>query len=39
MKIDFSKWKTFLFTEVFIIKKEFYNKKTEESGNGTIPFL
>lgn len=39
MKIDFSKWKTFLFTEVFIIKKGFYNKKPEESGNGTIPFL
>lgn len=39
MKIDFSKWKTFLFTEVFIIKKGFYNKKPEESGNGTILFL
>lgn len=39
MKIDFSKWKTFLFTEVFIIKKGFYNKKPEESGNGSIPFL
>lgn len=39
MKIDFSKWKTFLFTEVFIIKKGFYNKKPEELGNGSIPFL
>ncbi|MBU5669240.1 restriction endonuclease subunit S [Peptoniphilus sp. MSJ-1] len=39
MKIDFNNWKTFLFTEVFIIEKGFYNKKPEESGNGTIPFL
>lgn len=39
MKINFNNWKTFLFTEVFIIKNGFYNKKPEGSGDGTIPFL
>lgn len=33
------KWKQFDFTDIFEIKKGFYNKKPEDSGNGTIPFL
>ena len=39
MKIDLSKWRVYDFTEVFNIEKGFYNKKPEESGLGTIPFL
>lgn len=33
------KWEQFDFTDIFEIKKGFYNKKPEDSGNGTIPFL
>lgn len=32
-------WREFDFAEIFDIKKGFYNKKPEDSGNGTIPFL
>ncbi|WP_129721412.1 restriction endonuclease subunit S [Xylanivirga thermophila] len=39
MEINFNNWKTFKFTDVFRIEKGFYNKKPEESGIGTIPFL
>lgn len=39
MRIEISKWKTFGFTEIFVIRKGFYNKKPEFSGKGTIPFL
>lgn len=39
MKIDVSDWKLFDYDKVFIIKKGFYNKKPESSGQGTIPFL
>lgn len=33
------KWKQFNFIDIFEIKKGFYNKKPDNSGNGTIPFL
>lgn len=33
------KWEQFDFIDIFEIKKGFYNKKPEDSGNGTIPFL
>lgn len=39
MKIDTTGWKLFDFPKLFDIKKGFYNKKPEESGLGTIPFL
>ena len=39
MKIDTKGWKLFDFPKLFDIKKGFYNKKPEESGSGTIPFL
>ncbi|WP_219928746.1 restriction endonuclease subunit S [Flavobacterium pallidum] len=39
MKIDISSWKNFKFSEVFEIRKGFYNKKPESSGNGSIPFI
>ena len=32
-------WGWFRYDEIFDIKKGFYNKKPEESGNGTIPFI
>ena len=32
-------WKWFRYNEIFDIKKGFYNKKPEESGVGTIPFI
>lgn len=32
-------WKWFRYDEIFDIKKGFYNKKPEESGAGTIPFI
>lgn len=35
----FKKWKQFNFIDIFEIKKGFYNKKPDNSGNGTIPFL
>jgi hypothetical protein len=39
MKIKIDSWKLFKFSEIFIIKKGFYNKKPESSGTGKIPFL
>ena len=39
MKLDANKWKVFLYSEVFEIRKGFYNKKPEESGIGNIPFI
>ena len=39
MKLDMRSWKLFDFTEIFEIKKGFYNKKPEPSGLGTIPFI
>lgn len=39
MNLDIEKWKLFDFVKIFDIKKGFYNKKPEASGNGTIPFL
>ena len=33
------KWDWFRYDEIFDIKKGFYNKKPEESGKGTIPFI
>lgn len=32
-------WRWFRYDEIFDIKKGFYNKKPEKSGNGTIPFI
>lgn len=32
-------WKWFRYDEIFDIKKGFYNKKPENSGGGTIPFI
>lgn len=37
--IDTSKWEWFRYDEIFDIKKGFYNKKPDESGSGTIPFI
>ena len=37
--LDEKEWREFDFAEIFDIKKGFYNKKPEDSGNGTIPFL
>lgn len=37
--LDEKEWHEFDFAEIFDIKKGFYNKKPEDSGNGTIPFL
>lgn len=37
--LDEKEWHEFDFAEIFDIKKGFYNKKPEGSGNGTIPFL
>lgn len=39
MKINIDDWKVFNFTDIFVIKKGFYNKKPEPSGQGKIPFL
>lgn len=36
---DKKTWHEFDFAEIFDIKKGFYNKKPEDSGDGTIPFL
>lgn len=38
-RLSEKEWKQFGFTEVFDIKKGFYNKKPEADGTGTIPFL
>ena len=39
MKINTNIWKKFKFTDVFEIKKGFYNKKPEVSSGIDIPFL
>ena len=39
MKINTNKWKKFKFTDIFIIKKGYYNKKSEVSTGIDIPFL
>ena len=39
MNLDVSSWEFFEFKKIFNLKKGFYNKKPEPSGNGTIPFL
>lgn len=38
-RLNTSSWKEFKYTEIFDIKKGFYNKKPEHTINGTIPFL
>lgn len=37
--IDTKNWEFFDFPRIFHIKKGFYNKKPESSGEGTIPFI
>ena len=37
--LDSREWKEFSFSDVFEIKKGFYNKKPGDSGSGRIPFL
>lgn len=39
MRLDEKRWEKFCFSDIFIIKNGFYNKKPESSGKGTIPFL
>lgn len=39
MKLTDREWKEFSFTDVFIIKGGFYNKKPPIEDNGNIPFL
>ena len=39
LHLDTSKWLTFPFTKIFVIKKGFYNKKPEYVENGAIPFI
>lgn len=39
MNLDTKMWETFNYIDVFEIKKGFYNKKPEPSGEGKIPFL
>lgn len=39
MKLDFTKWREFIFDDIFEIKKGFYNKKPEHNIEGDIPFL
>lgn len=36
---DTSDWKTFVFPEIFSIRKGFYNKKPDHTEEGDIPFL
>ena len=38
-RLSEKEWKEFDFTDIFDIRKGFYNKKPEGSGKGTIPFL
>lgn len=38
-EISADRWEWFRYDEIFDIKKGFYNKKPEESGKGTIPFI
>lgn len=39
MSLDARRWEKFCFSDIFIIKNGFYNKKPENCGKGTIPFL
>lgn len=39
MSLDNKRWEKFCFSDIFLIKNGFYNKKPESSGKGTIPFL
>lgn len=39
INLDNVSWDWFRYDEIFDIKKGFYNKKPEESGKGTIPFI
>jgi len=39
LELNTNHWIEFNYTDIFVIKKGFYNKKPEESGDGTIPFL
>lgn len=39
IELDASSWKEFNYAEIFDIKKGFYNKKPEQTTDGTIPFL
>ncbi len=39
MKYDNKQWEEFCFSDIFVIKNGFYNKKPEGQGDGTIPFL
>lgn len=38
-EISADRWEWFRYDEIFDIKKGFYNKKPEDSGVGTIPFI
>ena len=38
-KLDEMEWRVFDFTDIFEVKKGFYNKKPVSDGTGTIPFL
>ena len=39
LELKTDEWKWFRYDEIFEIKKGFFNKKPEESGLGTIPFI
>ncbi len=39
MSLNEKRWESFCFSDIFIIRNGFYNKKPEASGKGTIPFL
>lgn len=39
MKVDFNTWMEYEFSDVFEIRKGFYNKKPEHTTDGKIPFL
>lgn len=39
VEFDCTSWKEFLFTDIFVIKKGFYNKKPEHILDGNFPFL
>ena len=38
-KLDISTWKEFVYSEIFDVKKGFYNKKPDHTVPGEIPFL
>lgn len=39
MSLNVDKWKLFKYSDIFIIRKGFYNKKPEHNSIGKIPFL